>query len=74
MLKSSSSYCGIVSVSKYEDNSDPIPRPAVVLAACSKAVVEVLLARKGELEVLPVSIPIDELEALGERALVWFGN
>ena len=54
-----------MSLSKYEDNSDPIPRPTVVLATCNKALVEVLLARKGELEVLPVSIPIDELEAPG---------
>jgi hypothetical protein len=65
MLKSSSSYWGTVSVSKYEDNSDAIPRLAVVLVACSKALAEVLLARKGEVEVLPEPIPTDELEAPG---------
>ena len=65
MLKSSSSYWGTISVSKYEDNSDAIPRPAVVLAACSKALAEALLARKEEVEVLPVPIPTDELVAPG---------
>jgi len=52
-----------VSLSKYEDNSDPIPRPTVVLATCNKALVEVLLAREGEVEEVPVPIPVDELEA-----------
>jgi hypothetical protein len=47
-------------LSKYEDNSDPIPRSAVVLAACSTALAEVLLDREG-VEEIQEPIP-DELE------------
>jgi hypothetical protein len=49
-----------MSLSKYEDNSDPIPRSAVVLAACSTALAEVLLDREG-VEEIQEPIP-DELE------------
>jgi hypothetical protein len=51
-----------LSLSKYEDNSDPIPRPAVVLAAFSKALAELLLDSEG-VEEVPVPKPTDELEA-----------
>jgi len=36
-----------------------------MLPACSKALAEVLLATKGEVEEVPVPIPTDELEAPG---------
>jgi hypothetical protein len=51
-----------LSLSKYEDNSDPVSRPAVVLAAFSKALAELLLDREG-MEEVPVPKPTDKLEA-----------
>jgi hypothetical protein len=62
MILKSSSYWSTVSLSKYEDNSDPIPKPAVVLVACSKALADVLLhTESGWVEEIQEPI-LDELE------------
>jgi hypothetical protein len=44
----SSSYFWTISLSKYADNSEPTPRDAQLLAACSKALAEVCLDREAD--------------------------